>query len=160
MLRRLIPTLAALALLGGTAAMAAPNDVIADYFVDGQLNGRHSVEDLRGALAFAKERTGADAQYSAFAEIVGEALTARLAGVEDSAEEQLKAQTPGTPKTPPAAPPPADAAVITGNEGLPTPPATDPDDQLPLAVPIMGIAALGLVAAGTGSAVWRRRRRG
>jgi hypothetical protein len=139
---------------------AAPNDVIADYFVDGQLNGRYSVEDLRGALAFAKERTGADGQYSAFAEIVGEALTARLAGVDESARDQLNAQTPGTPKTPPAAPPPADAVVTTGNEGLPTPPATDPDGELPVAVPIMGFVALGLVAAGTGSAVWRRRRRG
>ena len=42
---------------------AAPNYVIADYFVDGQLNGSYSVEDLRGALAFAKERTGEDGQY-------------------------------------------------------------------------------------------------
>jgi hypothetical protein len=139
---------------------AAPNDVIADYFVDGQLNGSYSVEDLRGALAFAKERTGADGQYSAFAEIVGEALTARLAGVDESARDQLNAQTPGTPKAPAAAPPPADAVVTTGNEGLPTPPATDPDGELPVAVPIMGFVALGLVAAGTGSAVWRRRRRG
>ena len=139
---------------------AAPNDVIADYFVDGQLNGSYSVEDLRGALASAKERTGEDGQYSAFAEIVGEAPTARLAGVDDSAKDQLDAQRPGTPTQAPAAPPPVDAVVTTANDGLPTPPATDPDDQLPVAVPIMGFVALGLVAAGTGSAVWRRRRRG
>lgn len=151
-------TMTALAALTAPMTFAAPNDVIADYFVDGQLNGSYSVEDLRGALAFAKERTGEDGQYSAFAEIVGEALTARLAGVDDSARDQLNAQRPGTPTQAPAAPPPVDAVVTTANDGLPTPPATDPDDQMPAAVPIMGFVALGLVAAGAGSAIWRRRR--
>ena len=78
-------------------AVASQNDVIADYFVDGQLNGTYSVTEVRRALAFAQTRVGSDAQYSAFADIVSEALTRRLAGTSaDSAEVQLKAQQPNT----------------------------------------------------------------
>ena len=88
---RLIALLAAPVLaLGGaagviTTAAAAPNDVIADYFVDGQLNGTYSVEDLRGALAFAQKRVGTGGQYSAFADIVSEAITRDLAGTSGGA---------------------------------------------------------------------------
>ena len=65
--------------LGGTAA-SAPNDVIADYFLDGQLNGTYSVDDLRASLAFAQDRVGTGGQYSAFADIVSQAITRDLAG--------------------------------------------------------------------------------
>lgn len=142
------------------AAVTAPTDVIADYFVDGQLTGTYSVTDLRGALAFAQTRLGAGAQYSAFADIVSEALTERLAGTSgDTAEGQLKAQKPNartqtTPKPDPAATVPA-----APDEGLPAPPPADPNDELPTAVPVMGFVALGLVAIGSISAIWRRRRR-
>lgn len=141
-------------------AASSPNDVIADYFVDGQLNGAYSVTDLRGALAFAQTRVGSGAQYSAFADIVSEALTERLAGTSgDTAQVQLKAQQPNTrtqttPKPDPTAPP-----VAAPDGGLPTPPPADPNDELPTAVPVMGFVALGLVAIGSISAIWRRRRR-
>lgn len=145
-------------------AGAAPNDVIADYFVDGQLNGTYSVEDLRGALAFAQKRVGTGAQYSAFADIVSEAITRDLAGTSGgaavAAEEQLKVQTPRTRTQ--VAPPPAPVAptaTTATDEGLPTPPPSDPADTLPMVVPVMGFVALGLVAIGSFSAFWRRRRR-
>lgn len=147
-----------------STAAAAPNDVIADYFVDGQLNGTYSVEDLRGALAFAQKRVGTGAQYSAFADIVSEAITRDLAGTSGgaavAAEEQLKVQTPRTRTqvAPPPAPVAPTATTVT-DEGLPTPPPSDPADTLPMVVPVMGFVALGLVAIGSFSAFWRRRRR-
>lgn len=162
-----IPLLALGGVTGATStASAAPNDVIADYFVDGQLNGTYSVEDLRGALAFAQKRVGTGGQYSAFADIVSEAITRDLAGTSGgaavAAEEQLQAQTPATRTqvAPPPAPgvPTATTATAT-DEGLPTPPPTDPADTLPMVVPVMGFVALGLVAIGSFSAFWRRRRR-
>ena len=142
---------------GATVASAAPNDVIADYFVDGQLDATYSVDDLRAALAFAQERVGSDAQYSAFADIVGQAITQDLAGTSGAAEEQLQAQEPRTPAQTTPAPDPT--ATVVQDDGLPTPPPTDPTDELPTAVPIMGFVALGLVAIGSFSAIWRRRRR-
>ena len=102
---RFLPLLAALSLaLAGAIAVvgmapvasAAPNDVIADYFVDGILDGGYSVDDLRAALAFAQKRVGSGAQYTAFADIVSEAITRDLAGTDDpgaAAERQLQAQT-------------------------------------------------------------------
>ena len=56
-------------------------------------------------------------------------------------------------------PPPDPTATTAPDDGLPTPPPTDPTDELPMAVPIMGFVALGLVAIGSFSAIWRRRRR-
>ena len=159
---RLIALAGALALASGSGlATAAPNDVIADYFVDGQLNGTYSVEDLRGALAFAQDRVGGGAQYSAFADIVSEAITRDLAGTSGAAAEQLKEQDP-TPEpavTPPPDPTATAAAPPPADQDIPTPPPSDPSDQLPAAVPIMAFVALGLVAIGSFSAIWRRRRR-
>lgn len=144
--------------IGGlNRAQAAPNDVIADYFVDGQLDATYSVDDLRAALAFAQERVGSGAQYSAFADIVSQAITQDLAGTSGAAEEQLQAQQPRTRTQTTPAPDPS--ATVQPDEGLPTPPPSDPTDELPAAVPIMGFVALGLVAFGSISAIWRRRRR-
>lgn len=145
--------------LAGTAT-AAPNDVIADYFVDGQLNGTYSVEDLRGALAFAQRQSGSGAQYSAFADIIGEALTRNLAGTSGAAAEQLRVQTaPTRTKATPPPDPMATTAPPAQDPAIPAPPPSDPSDSLPAAVPVMGFVALGLVAIGSFSAIWRRRRR-
>lgn len=152
----------ALALLVPVAgpAAAAPTDVVADYFVDGKLDGVYSVEDLRGALAFAQDRAGNGPQYSAFADIVGQAITRDLAGTAGAAQDQLTTQVPaGRTQTTPAPDPSAATATVVSDDGLPAPPAADPTDDLPTVVPIMGFAALGLVAVGLGSAIWRRRRR-
>ena len=155
---------AAVLALGGAGALpmatAAPNDVIADYFVDGQLNGTYSVEDLRGALAFAQRQSGSGAQYSAFADIIGEALTRNLAGTSGAAAEQLKVQTaPTRTKASPPPDPTATTAPAAQDPAIPAPPPSDPSDSLPAAVPVMGFVALGLVARGSFSASWRRRRR-
>ena len=144
--------------LGGTAA-SAPNDVIADYFLDGQLNGTYSVDDLRAALAFAQDRVGTGGQYSAFADIVSQAITRDLAGTSAAAQDQLKAQQPADSPGRQISPPPDPTATVAADDGLPTPPPSDPSDQLPVVVPVMGFVALGLVAIGSFSAVWRRRRR-
>ena len=144
--------------LGGTAA-SAPNDVIADYFLDGQLNGTYSVDDLRAALAFAQDRVGTGGQYSAFADIVSQAITRDLAGTSAAAQDQLNAQKPAAGPGKQASPPPDPTATVAADDGLPTPPPSDPSNQLPVVVPVMGFVALGLVAIGSFSAVWRRRRR-
>ena len=144
--------------LGGTAA-SAPNDVIADYFLDGQLNGTYSVDDLRAALAFAQDRVGTGGQYSAFADIVSQAITRDLAGTSAAAQDQLNAQKPVASPGKQASPPPDPTATVAADDGLPTPPPSDPSDQLPVVVPVMGFVAVGLVAIGSFSAVWRRRRR-
>ena len=143
--------------LGTASSLSAPNDVIADYFVDGQINRVHSVDDLRAALAFAQERVGSGPQYTAFADIVGEAITRQLAGTSGAAEEQLGAQVPVEKvRTTPLPDPTATAPV---DDGLPTPPPTEPGESLPMAVPVMGFIALGLVGVGSAAAVVRRRRR-
>ena len=152
-----VPLLALGGIGGVTSANAAPNDVIADYYVDGQLDAVYSVDDLRAALAFAQDRVGSGAQYSAFADIVSQAITQGLAGTSGAAEEQLKAQQPRTRTQTTPAPDPT--ATVQQDDGLPTPPPSDPTDELPAAVPIMGFVALGLVAFGSISAIWRRRRR-
>lgn len=150
--------------LGSGSAMAAPSEVVADYFIDGRLDAAYSVEDLRAALLFAQEKVGTGPQYSAFADIVTEEITREIAGTSAGAEEQLKAQQPGgqttsvpAPGPPVTVPAPAPAPAA---DGLPTPPPTGPTDDMPPAVPIMGVVALGLVAVGSASAVIRRRRRG
>ena len=150
--------------LGAGSAMAAPSEVVADYFIDGLLDAAYSVEDLRAALLFAQEKVGTGPQYSAFADIVTEEITREIAGTSAGAEEQLKAQQPGGQTTsvpapgPPVTVPTPAPAPAAGD--LPTPPPTDPADDMPPAVPIMGVVALGLVAVGAASAVIRRRRRG
>ncbi len=156
---RLAALALALPLALGTAATAAPNDVIADYFLDGRLDADYPVGDLRAALAFARERVGSGTQYTAFADIVGEAITRDLAGTDAAAEEQLKAQEPGANPRTETTPPPDPAGVVEPGADLPTPPPTDPNGDLPSAVPIMGFVALGLVAIGSASAIMRRRRR-
>jgi len=150
--------------LGSGSAMAAPSEVVADYFIDGRLDAAYSVEDLRAALLFAQEKVGTGPQYSAFADIVTEEITREIAGTSAGAEDQLKAQQPGgqTTSVPAPGPPvtvPAPAPAPAAGD-LPTPPPTDPADDMPPAVPIMGVVALGLVAVGSASAVIRRRRRG
>ena len=150
--------------LGSGSAMAAPSEVVADYFIDGRLDAAYSVEDLRAALLFAQEKVGTGPQYSAFADIVTEEITREIAGTSAGAEDQLKAQQPGGQTTsvpapgPPVTVPTPAPAPAAGD--LPTPPPTDPADDMPPAVPIMGVVALGLVAVGSASAVIRRRRRG
>ena len=150
--------------LGSGSAVAAPSEVVADYFIDGRLDAAYSVEDLRAALLFAQEKVGTGPQYSAFADIVTEEITREIAGTSAGAEDQLKAQQPGgqTTSVPAPGPPvtvPAPAPAPAAGD-LPTPPPTDPTDDMPPAVPIMGVVALGLVAVGSASAVIRRRRRG
>lgn len=156
---RLIALAVAIPLALGGAAASAPNDVIADYFLDGQLNGTYSVDDLRAALAFAQDRVGTGGQYSAFADIVSQAITRDLAGTSAAAQDQLKAQKPVPSPGRQISPPPDPTATVAADDGLPTPPPSDPSDQLPAVVPVMGFVALGLVAIGSFSAVWRRRRR-
>ena len=156
---RLIALAVAIPLTLGGSAASAPNDVIADYFLDGQLNGTYSVDDLRAALAFAQDRVGTGGQYSAFADIVSQAITRDLAGTSAAAQDQLKAQKPAAGPGRQTSPPPDPTATVAADDGLPTPPPSDPSDQLPVVVPVMGFVALGLVAIGSFSAVWRRRRR-
>ena len=80
----------ALALAG--SAEAAPRGVVRDCFADGQINGAHSVEDLRGALAFAQKRTASGPQYSAFFAAVRQVTTDDLVGSGAAAEQQLESQ--------------------------------------------------------------------
>lgn len=139
----------------GTSAWASPTDVIADYSADGVIDADYSVNDLRGALGVVQEQTGAGAEYAVFADLVSQALTQNLAGTSGSDREDVTTKTPHARTTTVSAPTPVTATPV--GEGLPTPPAANPGEGLPMVVPIMGVIALGLVVAGTASAVWRRR---
>ena len=154
--RAIMAVMFALALPGTGASTA--NDVIADYFGDGQLDSVHSVEDLRAALMIAQERTGDGPQYSAFADVVSEAITQDIAGTSSAARDQLSAQRPKAAGDVSAGPDPT-AGPPEAASDLPTPPTPDPNEALPVAVPIMGVVALGLVATGSVAGLLRRRRR-
>ena len=142
-------------LLAGVAtAVGAPRDVIADYFKDGTISYAYSVQDLRGALAFARRHQGSGAQYAAFADAVNQAITDDLVGSGAAAQQQLTTPRSRTEVAPPPEPAPA---PIPSN--LPTPPQGSPAESIPWVVPTMAIIAAILILAGIGSSVWRRVRR-
>ena len=134
--------------------LAAPRDVIADYFKDGRIDYGYSVQDLRGALVFARGRQGSGPQYAAFADAVNQAITDGLVGSGEAAQEQLTTPRSRTEVAPPPAPMPEPAP-----ENLPAPPSGSPAEAIPWVVPTMAIVAAILVLAGIGSSIWRRVRR-
>jgi hypothetical protein len=150
--------LTAAALLASIAVAAptlgSPRDVIADYFKDGAITYTYSIDDLRGALAFARRQASTAPQYSAFADAVNQAITDGLVGSGDAAQRQLTIPRSRTEIAPPPEPVPA---PIPSN--LPTPPQGAPADSIPWVVPTMAIIASILMLAGIGSSVWRRVRR-
>ena len=130
--------------------LAAPRDVIADYFKDGRIDYGYSVQDLRGALVFARGRQGSGPQYAAFADAVNQAITDGLVGSGEAAQEQLTTPRSRTEVAPMPEPAP---------ENLPAPPSGSPAEAIPWVVPTMAIVAAILVLAGIGSSIWRRVRR-
>ena len=137
-----------------TPALGSARDVIADYFKDGTITYSYSIDDLRGALVFARRHSSTAPQYSAFADAVNQAITDGLVGSGDAAQQQLTIPRARTEVAPPPAPAPAPAP-----SNLPTPPEGAPADSIPWVVPTMAIIAGILVLAGIGSSVWRRVRR-
>ncbi len=135
-------------------ANAAARDVVADYFKDGQVDHAYSIDDLRGALVFARRHASTAPQYSAFADAVNQAITESLVGSGDAAQQQLTTPRARTEISPPPTPLPAPAP-----SNLPAPPQGAPADSTPLVVPVMAIGAAILILAGIGSSVWRRMRR-
>ena len=140
-------------LLGAQVATATPQDVIADYYVDGQIDpGRYSTAELKGALAIVGDQGGS---YDAFKDLVNGELTARLVGGHDGSGPSApidKGQTP-TQTTTTSGPnelPPGP---------VPTPPASVTDDGVPLGFIVLSVAAGLLVIAGGGMALARRMRR-
>ncbi len=134
-------------------AWSAPRDVIADYFKDGKIDVAYSVDDLRGALVFARRHTSTAPQYSAFADAVNQAITDSLVGSGDAAHQQLTTPRSRTEVTP--APEPVPAPVPSS---LPTPPEGAPAESIPWVVPVMAILAAVLILAGVGASAWRRMR--
>lgn len=151
--RALLASFVLLFAVGGPA-VASPRAVIADYFQDGTINQAYSVQDLRGALAFARRHQGSAPQYAAFADAVNQAITDDLVGSGEAAQQQLTTPRSRTDLAPPPQPAPA---PIPSN--LPAPPQGSPADSIPWVVPTMAIIAAILVLAGIGSSVWRRVRR-
>ena len=142
------------ALMLSATAPGSPRDVIADYFKDGTITYSYSIDDLRGALAFARRQASTAPQYSAFADAVNQAITDGLVGSGDAAQRQLTIPRSRTEVAPPPEPTPA---PVPSN--LPTPPQGAPADSIPWVVPTMAIIAGILILAGIGSSVWRRVRR-
>ncbi len=136
-----------------STALATPRAVIADYFKDGKIDVAHSIDDLRGALVFARRHASTAPQYSAFADAVNQAITDSLVGSGDAAHQQLTTPRSRTEVTP--APEPVPAPVPSN---LPTPPAGGVPESIPWVVPVMAILAAVLVLAGVGSSIWRRMR--
>ena len=154
--RRTVVTGILLAAALTTTALGSPRDVIADYFKDGTITYSYSIDDLRGALIFARRHASTAPQYSAFADAVNQAITDGLVGSGDAAQQQLTIPRSRTEIAPPPEPVPAPAPVPSN---LPTPPEGAPADSIPWVVPVMAIIAGILVLAGIGSSVWRRVRR-
>lgn len=135
-------------------ASGSPRAIVADYFNNGTIDYAYSIDDLRGALVFARRHQRSGVQYAAFADAVNQAITDSLVGAGDAAQQQLTTPRSRTEVAPPPQPAPA---PIPSN--LPTPPQGSPAESIPWVVPTMAIIAGILVLAGIGSSVWRRVRR-
>ncbi len=152
---RLSRAIVLLLLLVATPAtlLASPRDVVADYFKDARIDVAYSIDDLRGALVFARGHASTAPQYSAFADAVNQALTDSLVGSGDAAQQQLTTPRSRTEVTP--APEPVPVPVPSN---LPTPPEGGPAESIPWVVPVMAILAAVLILAGVSASAWRRMR--
>jgi hypothetical protein len=139
-------------LLPTSVAAGSARDVVADYFKDGQIDGGYSIQDLRGALVFARRHTATAPSYSAFADAVNEAITNDLVGSGEAAQRALTSTRPRDQVTPAPIPP-----VPPSN--LPAPPEGAPSQSTPVAMLVIAILAGMLLLAGLGASVWRRMRR-
>ncbi len=154
---RLVPTIVALGMLIvlPSTLFATPRDVVADYFKDGTIDMAYSIDDLRGALVFARRHASTAPQYTAFADAVNQAITDSLVGSGEAAKQQLTTPRARAEVAPPPAPVPTAAPAPAG---LPAPPQGEPAASIPWIVPVMGILAGTLVLVGIGSSIWRRMR--
>ncbi len=148
-------TLAGLLTMVAGPALATPRDVVADYFKDGTIDMAYSIDDLRGALVFARRHASTAPQYAAFAVAVNQAITDSLVGSGEAAKQQLTTPRARTEIAPPPAPVPTAAPAPAG---LPAPPQGEPAESIPWVVPVMAILAAVLILAGVGSSAWRRMR--
>ena len=138
-------------LLPTTVAAGSAREVVADYFKDGRIDNGYSIDDLRGALVFARRNTAAAPSYSAFADAVN-AITNKLVGSGEAAQRALtstRSRTEVTPAPIPPAPP----------SNLPSPPEGAPSQSAPVAMLVIAIMAGMLLLAGLGASIWRRMRR-
>ncbi len=148
-------TLAGLLTMVAGPALATPRDVVADYFEDGTIGMAYSIDDLRGALVFARRHASTAPQYAAFADAVNQAITDSLVGSGEAAKQQLTTPRARAEIAPPPAPVPTAAPAPAG---LPAPPQGEPAESIPWVVPVMAILAAVLILAGIGSSAWRRMR--
>jgi len=139
-------------LLPTTVAAGSAREVVADYFKDGRIDSGYSIEDLRGALVFARRHTATAPSYSAFADAVNEAITNNLVGSGEAAQRALTSTRPRDQATPAPIPP-----VPPSN--LPAPPEGAPSQSTPVAMLVIAILAGMLLLAGLGASIWRRMRR-
>ena len=139
-------------LLPTSVAAGSARDVVADYFKDGRIDGGYSIQDLRGALVFARRHTATAPSYSAFADAVNEAITNNLVGSGEAAQRALTSTRPRDQVTPAPIPP-----VPPSN--LPAPPEGAPSQSTPVAMLVIAILAGMLLLAGVGASIWRRMRR-
>ena len=139
-------------LLPTTVAAGSAREVVADYFKDGRIDNGYSIDDLRGALVFARRNTATAPSYSAFADAVNEAITNDLVGSGEAAQRALTSTRPRDQVTPAPIPP-----VPPSN--LPAPPEGAPSQSTPVAMLVIAILAGMLLLAGLGASVWRRMRR-
>ena len=139
-------------LLPTTVAAGSAREVVADYFKDGRIDNGYSIDDLRGALVFARRNTATAPSYSAFADAVNEAITNNLVGSGEAAQRALTSTRPRNEVTPAPIPP-----VPPSN--LPSPPEGAPSQSMPVAMLVIAILAGMLLLAGIGASIWRRMRR-
>ena len=138
-------------LLPTTVAAGSARGVVSDYFKDGRIDNGYSIDDLRGALVFARRHTATAPSYSAFADAVNEAITNKLVGSGEAAQRALtstRSRTEVTPAPIPPAPP----------SNLPSPPEGAPSQSAPVAMLVIAILAVMLLLAGVGASIWRRMR--
>jgi len=149
--------------LGAGLAVGSGKDVIADWYVDGELNGGpYKVSELREALndPYIKEGQGV---YDSFIDLVNAQITAQIAGGKDN-EPGGKSAPPD--KTGTTTAPGVGSQTEEGRPPQvpipprPQPPASTATDDLPGTFIVLSALAglLLLVGGGTAVARWLRRR--
>jgi hypothetical protein len=158
----LLAVLAALA--GNTAALAGPRDVVADYWVDGELDGHYTIAELRGALKEPAVTRGGGA-YDALVDLVNAEITSRLVGGRDretagaprpARQGEKRSAEVGIPRParrPAAAPP--DPALPAD---VPVAPTTVRRGEVPTPFVVLAAASGLLLLGGAGTALYRRLR--
>lgn len=155
-------------------AAASPQQVLADYDDNGQIDGSYSLRDLTEALALAHGTRGpaygdiASAISEAQDEVIADITPAGSTGTK-TPDDAISSLTPHPPDNAGEGPKAAKrasevpddslgpAAPTPGDLALPTPPTPQPGARVPWPFVVLSALAVLLALAGAGAGIYRRR---